>query len=53
MATVNPMGTFTNSTQRHEAMSVRMPPSRSPSEPPAPDMAAYTPMARERRGPSG
>ena len=53
MATVSPMGTFTNSTHRHEATSVRMPPSRSPSEPPAPDIAAYTPMARERLGPFG
>ena len=53
MATVRPMGTFTNSTHRHEATSVRIPPSSRPSEPPAPDMAAYTPMARDRFGPSG
>src|SRR6202035_1053865 len=52
-ATTAPIGTLTKSTHRQEAISVRTPPSSNPSAPPAPDIAAYTPMARVRDGPSG
>src|SRR5438132_3676296 len=51
-ATATPMGTLTKKTHRQEAMSVSAPPSSRPSAPPAPDIAAYTPIARVRGGPS-
>src|SRR5690242_11566899 len=51
-ATATPIGTLMKKTQRHEAMSVSTPPSNKPIALPAPDIAAYTPIARVRAGPS-
>ncbi len=47
------MGTLTNSTQRHVAYVVSRPPAIRPTTPPVTLIAAYTPMARFRGGPSG
>lgn len=38
--------------QRQESVSVRMPPSSAPAAPPAPPIAAHSPSARLRSGPS-
>ena len=46
------MGTFTNSTQRHDSHEVSMPPASRPRAPPAPATAPNTPKARLRSGPS-
>ena len=48
-----PMGTLTNSTQRQEAYVTSRPPAMSPTAAPTPLIAAYTPIARLRGGPSG
>ena len=48
-----PIGTFTNSTQRQSAYATSSPPASSPTELPATLIAAYTPIARLRGGPSG
>src|SRR5579862_78009 len=47
-----PIGTLMKKTHRHEAMSVSSPPTSKPIALPAPDIAAYTPIARVRAGPS-
>ena len=48
-----PIGTLTNSTQRQSAYATSSPPASSPTELPATLIAAYTPIARLRGGPSG
>ena len=48
-----PIGTLTNSTHRHETYVTSKPPATSPAAPPATLIAAYTPIARLRGGPSG
>src|SRR5438874_13110045 len=52
-ATAMPIGTLTNSTQRHEAYVTSRPPAISPAAAPATLIAAYTPIARLRGGPCG
>ncbi len=47
-----PIGTLTNSTQRHDSHEVSMPPASSPTAAPEPETAAYTPNARLRSRPS-
>jgi hypothetical protein len=47
-----PIGTLTNSTQRHDSHEVSMPPASRPMAAPDPDTAANTPNARLRSGPS-
>jgi hypothetical protein len=47
-----PMGTLTNSTQRHDSHEVSMPPASRPMDPPATAVAANTPKARLRSRPS-
>ena len=47
-----PIGTLMNIVQR-QSISVRAPPRMRPTAAPAPDIAAYTPMARLRAGPAG
>src|SRR4051794_24170188 len=51
-ATTTPMGTLMKNTHRQEATSVSTPPTSKPIALPAPDIAAYTPIARVRAGPS-
>src|SRR5689334_2576546 len=51
--TATPIGTLTNRTQRHDAYVTSRPATTSPTAPPAALIAAYTPMARLRSGPSG
>jgi hypothetical protein len=51
-ASTRPMGTFTNSTQRHDSQEVRMPPASRPMAPPATATAPKTPKARLRSVPS-
>jgi hypothetical protein len=46
------MGTFTNSTHRHDSHEVSMPPAIRPIAAPEPATAANTPNARLRSGPS-
>jgi hypothetical protein len=50
-ATAMPIGTLTNSTQRHEAYVTSRPLASSPAAVPATLIAAYTPIARRRGGP--
>jgi hypothetical protein len=52
-ASSTPMGTFTNSTQRHDSHEVRIPPASRPMAPPATATAENTPNARLRSRPSG
>ena len=52
-ATASPIGTFTKNTQRQSAYWTSRPPAIRPTAPPAMLIAAYTPMARLRGGPSG
>ena len=47
-----PMGTLTNSTQRHDSQEVRIPPAIRPMAPPATATAPKTPKARLRSSPS-
>src|SRR5665213_397737 len=47
-----PIGTFTKSTQRHDAHDVNMPPASRPMAAPDPDTAANTPNALLRSAPS-
>jgi hypothetical protein len=47
------MGTLTKNTQRQDRYVVSTPPAISPTAAPPMLMAAYTPMARLRGGPSG
>ena len=48
-----PMGTLTNSTQRQDRYVVSRPPAIRPTAAPPMLIAAYTPIARLRGGPSG
>jgi hypothetical protein len=52
-ATTRPIGTLTNSTQRQLRYWTSSPPAIRPTAPPATLIAAYTPIARLRGGPSG
>ena len=52
-ATSRPIGTFTKNTQRQLANWTSRPPAIRPTAPPATLIAAYTPIARLRGGPSG
>src|SRR5215216_4631613 len=52
LASRMPMGTLTNSTQRHDSHEVSIPPASRPRAPPAPATAPKTPKARLRSGPS-
>jgi hypothetical protein len=47
-ATKSPIGTLTNRTHSHPSVSVRMPPSSTPTAPPEPATAPHTPNARLR-----
>jgi hypothetical protein len=51
MASSRPIGTLTNSTQRHDSHEVSIPPASRPMAPPAPATAANTPKARLRSRP--
>src|SRR5260370_1078291 len=52
-ASSRPIGTFTKNTQRQLAYWTSRPPAIRPTAPPATLIAAYTPIARARGGPSG
>lgn len=52
MPTSTPTGTLTKKIHSQPAYSVRMPPSSSPTAPPAPAMEPHTASARLRSGPS-
>ncbi len=52
-ASSRPIGTFTKNTQRQLAYWTSRPPAIRPTAPPATLIAAYTPIARLRGGPSG
>ena len=53
IAVANPIGGLISSTQRQLSVSVMMPPNSTPAAPPAPFIAAHSPIARCSCGPGG